>query len=351
MRDEDRARMWKDWSQPTGDSLESTANWYRWFAEECDGQSPLYASLSAAVAEDRLLLELIAGVGRRKRQPNLWFAATHYLAGTEEYPPDIVALRRMWRNRADEMLALVSTRSTQTNEVGRCATLLPALSLIEGPIALLEVGTSGGLCLLPDRYRYEYSDGVAVGDEMSPVRLRCEVRGTQPLPPVRVPEVVWRAGLDLAPIDITDDDAVAWLQACVWPDQPDRQERLAAAVDVARRDPPTVVVGDLVDDLADVAESAPDDATLVLFHSAVLPYVRLERQRNFASTVANFAARRPLVWLANEGPGVMEAIFEQPAPPAPKAPTFAVTRVSADTPERLALTHPHGAWLEWGAPA
>ena len=62
------------------------------------------------------------------------------------------------------------TRSTQTNEVGRCAALLPALTQLAvdapgaphgggRPLGLVEVGASAGLNLLVDRYGYEYEPG------------------------------------------------------------------------------------------------------------------------------------------------------------------------------------------------
>src|SRR5262245_14828251 len=50
-------------------------------------------------------------------------------------------------------------------------------------LALLEVGASAGLCLLLDRYAYEYEVGesqLTIGD--GPVRLRCAARGPVPIP-------------------------------------------------------------------------------------------------------------------------------------------------------------------------
>ena len=54
-----------------------------------------------------------------------------------------------------------------------------------------------------------------------------EARGPVPLPG-RVPDVAWRAGLDLNPLDVTSADDVRWLQCLLWPGETGRQERLAA---------------------------------------------------------------------------------------------------------------------------
>ena len=68
--------------------------------------------------------------------------------------------------RWSEVSATMRSRSTQTNEVGRCATLLPVLGGLEGPLALLEVGASAGLCLHPDRWSYRYLDDAgAISEE------------------------------------------------------------------------------------------------------------------------------------------------------------------------------------------
>src|SRR6266567_66998 len=96
------------------------------------------------------------------------------------------------------------SRTTQTNEPARCAVMLPLLAQLPQPLALLEVGASAGLCLLPDRYGYDY-DGYTLGS--GPPVLKTHVENDPPLPN-HLPEIVWRAGLDLDPIDVTDDDQI-----------------------------------------------------------------------------------------------------------------------------------------------
>ncbi len=105
------------------------------------------------------------------------------------------------------------TRRTQTNEPARCAVLLPALAQLPQPLALVEVGSSAGLTMLFDRYSYDYGGYRLAGSDPDAPVLRCEPRGPVPLPP-RIPEIAWRAGLDLNPLDVTSDDDVRWLS---WP--------------------------------------------------------------------------------------------------------------------------------------
>ena len=59
----------------------------------------------------------------------------------------------------------------------------------------------------------------------------------------------------------------------MWPGERDRIGPLRAAIAVARADPPHVVEGDLRRDLPALAHEAPANATLVVFHTAVLGYV------------------------------------------------------------------------------
>ncbi|HLJ69185.1 MAG TPA: DUF2332 domain-containing protein [Chloroflexota bacterium] len=313
----------------------STAERYRTFSRvEARGSSPLYVALAAGVSDDPAVLALLEQVPRPKRQPNLLFASVLYLGGIQ---PDYPSFRRFVLAHRDEIRTLLLSKSTQTNEVGRCATLLTLLARLPGPLALLEVGASAGLCLLPDRYAYRYNEGELLGDPASPVRLSCRTRGLVPIPRA-VPEVVWRRGIDLHPIDVRDEAAVRWLECCVWPDQPERLARLRAAVAVAREEPPMVVTGDLLESVVDVAASAPADATLVVFHSAVLNYLTAEDRRAFAGLMSG----RPWVWISNEGRGVVETLRLPRELPDPNCFVMGLGATEA-----VAFTHPHGRWVEW----
>jgi len=309
-----------------------TAENYREWAQQARGRSPAYDLLATLVAGDGTILRFLDTLPPHKRQPNLLFAAARYLLGA---PPDITTLRALVREDPAALAEVMLARRTQTNEPARCATLLPALAQLAPPLALIEVGASAGLTLLFDRYSYDYAGHLIAGSDPDAPTLRCAPRGPVPLPE-RLPAIAWRAGLDLNPLDVTDDDDVRWLSCLVWPGEEDRQERLAAAVAAARRDPPAVHRGDLLTDLPALAAQAPAGATLVIFHSAVLPYVTPENRGRFIDTVRELRA----VWLSNEAPGVVPGIS---APRCPGGP-FLLIRDGA-TP--LAYTDGHGAWVRW----
>lgn len=323
--------------------LEAVRRRYLDFAEkECSGYSPLYERLARGVAEHESITQFVAE--RRVTQPNLLFAAVQFLVGADRMPAGATELAAVLVARGPQVAELMDRRRTQTNEVGRCAVLLPALP--KGPLALVEVGASAGLCLLLDRYFYDYG-GVQLGDSASPVRLACSVDGD--LPAVSAPEVVWRRGLDIEPVDVFDGDATRWLSACVWADHAQRRQRLEAALELARADPPVVVRGDLVEGLEPLTREAPADACLVVLQSAVFPYLSEDRRVAFAAALAKASDARAVVWISNEAPGLVAGL-EPPSPP--KGPSrFVLARTTferrASTSEILALAHPHGDALSW----
>ena len=167
----------------------------------------------------------------------------------------------------------------------------------------------------------------------------CRASASTPLP-TRGLDIVWRAGLDLEPIDIRDPEQTAWLEALVWPGEGNRLALLHAAIEIAREDPPPLVRGDLRHDLAALAAGAPADATLVIFHTAVLAYVPDPADRAaFARTIGGLDA----VWIANEAPGLLEGA-ERPAHPWPAG--FDPLMLSLDK-RPIAWTDPHGTRIDW----
>ncbi|MET8973414.1 DUF2332 domain-containing protein [Streptomyces hydrogenans] len=313
------------------------ARYQRFAAREARGHSPSYERLAGGVADDPGLLALIDGLPDERRQPNLLLAAVRFLDGP--VGGDYAAFREWtvthWTRVRDTMLE----RRTQTNEPARCAVLLPLLARLPQPLALIEVGASAGLCLYPDRYGYRYDGGPVFGDTASPVVLDCATTGPVPLPQ-RLPEVVWRAGVDLNPLDVADPQDVRWLECLVWPEQHERLARLRNAVRVASAEPPTLVRGDLDATIRDLVAAAPAGATPVVLHSAVLAYLPPEKRESFAATMRDLACP----WISNEAPGVLPAVDHR-LPPLPDADTLLFTLALNERP--LARTGPHGQSLEW----
>ena len=250
--------------------FQPVAESYAAFAVEAV-DSPCFRDWATSVAGDAEVQALIATLPPIKQQANLVFAAARWHGVPA--PGPYAALRAALLDDWDTIRGTVLARSTQTNEVGRLATLVPVFAGLDGPLALIEVGASAGLCLYPDRWGYAWTfpDGRTVTAGPEP-RLACEVTGEPPLP-AEPPEVAWRAGIDLHPLDVTDPDAMAWLQTLVWPEQVARRDRLAAAIEVARAEPPYLREGDLLDALPALLDEVPAGTTPVVFHSAVIAYL------------------------------------------------------------------------------
>ncbi|GAA1425797.1 DUF2332 domain-containing protein [Agrococcus citreus] len=322
--------------QDVTDDRSVARSYERWASAEADDRSPRYAEWARGVASDPALCAAIAELEPVKRQPNLLFAAARF-EGVPVAP--WTEVRDMIAGAWERIRATMLARMTQTNEARRMATMLPAIAHVRGPIALVEVGASAGLCLSPDRWRYRFGPGKYVGDAALPL-LETQASPSTPLPE-RTPTIAWRAGLDLQPLDPGDPDTRAWLEALVWPDATGgvdgaRVDRLRTALAIARREPARVRHGDLTTDTRALVEEAAEHApTVVVWHSAVLPYVPAFERATFADLMAEL----PVTWIANEG-----ATLEI-GPPAPWAePGDFVLRRDA---EPVAITDPHGASITW----
>lgn len=332
------------------EDLAQVREFYQHFAQvEAPGHSELYAQWAAAVADDDETLALLMEVPAQKRQPNLLFAA----ARVHEVPlAQWAQARKVLFQRWDAVRKTMLARRTQTNEAGRIAVLNYAFSRIaaetDRPLALIEVGCAAGLCLYPDawpiRYRTTDHDAAALttsgqlapsGPLASAVELVCELDGVQP--PARLPEVAWRAGIDLNPLDLTEDANIQWLQALIWPGMEYRLERITAGAELVAADPPQLFTGDLNETLPGVLAQVPEGTQPVVFHSAVLAYLSREDRARFVEQVSASKAR----WVSNEGLGVLPEIRDKLPGEDPNRSGF----ILALDGEPLARTGPHGQYL------
>lgn len=320
------------------------ARQYRDFAEYAHDESRCFEEWGLGVAVDPDVLAWIGGLPPLKQQPNLVFAAARWHGVPAPGPYD--GLRTALLADDGAIRSTILSRSTQTNEVGRLATLTPVFATIQKqagrPLALVEVGASAGLCLYPDRYGYEWSSGSGAvrTPTQGPLTLRCEVTGTAPLPD-RSPWVSWRGGLDLNPLDVADADAMAWLANLVWPEQDDRRRRLETAVAIARTDPPVLVKGDLLTDLPPLLGAAARHGEVVVFHSAVIAYLEPRDRERFHLMMTELVGDGACRWVSNEAPGVLPAVTATGAEPP-------VGRFVLGLDGRaVAWTHGHGRSMTW----
>jgi hypothetical protein len=332
------------------------------FAESASPRAPLYVRLAGAIAADPELPALLLLAPPTQRQPVLLLACVHALlldGGDHElarfYPnltahPDpgdpMPAFRAFCRSHADELGELLATRSTQTNEIGRCSLLLPVLGLLSdevGALAHLDVGASAGLNLLFDRYEYVYEPGGRVGGP-SAVHLECGTRGAVPVP-TSMPAVVRRCGLDRSPVDVHDPIQRRWLEACVWPDQTDRFERLRAALEIAAREDVDLRSGDAVTDTAAIATSF--DAHPVVTNTWVLNYLTADDRRAYVAALDALGAQRDISWIFVEMPLLVPELPVRDPAQSDSVLVLVRWRGGTRTVDHLGVAHPHGYWLHW----
>jgi hypothetical protein len=189
------------------------------------------------------LLGALHRIVLRGDEPEL--AAFYPTAGGTRSPSDVWPVaHEVLQARAAELAQALAV-APQTNEPGRSAALLVGiLDAVRhsglSRVRLLEVGASGGLNLLLDRFRFEGTDW-SHGPAGSPLVLRDPVVG-----PARLPLPEWslvdRRGCDLAPVDVSTAQGRLHLESFVWPDHVGRFRRLAAALRVVADGGPVPVV-------------------------------------------------------------------------------------------------------------
>jgi hypothetical protein len=323
----------------TNTTYDALARRFQRFAEaECRGVSALYEHLALSIVADHEMLALAAHAAQGQPVPNLLLAAVHFLLlkgqvdPLAQFYPNLTpaaaapeaaypAFRAFCLAHDDAIRHLLATRRVQTNEVGRCAYLLPAFTLVatvahERPLALIEVGTSAGLNLLWDQYGYRYGPDTQYGAPRSPVQITCTLRGdiSPPLPD-HMPAVAFRVGIDLHVVDIHDDEEALWLQALVGPDRPERARLLHNAIEIARHNPPTLLAGDGISLLPEVLRTVPEDTAVCVFHTHTINQFSAGDRDRLSAVLAAHGARHELYRLSAEGVRLSGERMNAPSPP------------------------------------
>jgi hypothetical protein len=233
------------------------------------------------------------------RAPLQLFGGLHYLvlsgrASWDDVPAAVGDERTF-------LLEWLATERVQTNEVARCWWLVPCFLEVARSSGLdvfdcVELGCSGGLNLLWDRYGYEYEHGSFPGDLV----LRGRERTPVPLSPM--PTVRSRVGLDAAPPDLRTDEGVRLLKSFVWADQAGPLALIDRAVAVWRRDPPPIVTGDLLEELPALLARRRDDALPLVWETAALDYLPRARQAEVHGLPEDARAGGPLAFVETSQP-------------------------------------------------
>lgn len=341
-------------------TTEETIAAFDWFADWAEGTVPLYHRLAQAVVEDERLLDMAGEAAEGQPPPNLLFAAVHSLlldgvdhdlrqfyascttdsidpADQDPFPP----FRDFCLEHEESIRELVGSRRVQTNAVGRSAILFPSFRhVVDEPtesLGLVEIGTSAGLNLAWDRFRYEYGGLGTYGNPGSPVTIETAVQGERE-PPLweHQPRVTHRVGIDVNPLDVTDPEDAQWLRALVMPDQEWRFDRLDAALTHVADDPPTVREGDALEVLPEMLGAVPADVTCCVFSTLVLYQLDDGDVDRLRAILREASAERPIHWLSDD-----LTTDEH------KAYRHAVLQDGTIEAHHLANYKSHGEWIEW----
>jgi hypothetical protein len=160
-----------------------------------------------------------------------------------------------------------------------------------------------------------------------------------------MPEVVERRGLDRRPVDVRDPEQARWLEACVWPDQTDRFDRLRAALAIARREAPEIHTGDAVAGTPALVRSAT--AHPVVTNTWVLNYLAGDERRAYLAMLERCGAERDLSWVFAESPVLVPELPVADRRETASSLVLVRWRRGRRSVDHLARCHPHGYWIQW----
>jgi hypothetical protein len=322
-------------------------------------KAPFFAALCDAVGEDEELQRMALNT-RPGQPPTQFIAAVQFLLmrgaahdlrnhfpslnGGKTLAGDPIPLfKDFCLTHRDEIVELINTRATNTNEIARSAGLNAAFRTLAAqapaPLHLVEIGPSAGFNLLWDRYQIKYMrDGHSYTTETPDPLLTVETELKQGgIPPLGTPpKIASRVGLELNPVNLDNEEERDWLRAVVHADHLARHERIVKVLALKANERPEIRGGDALKLLPQALSEIPDNGTVCVYHTFAVYQFSPEMQQTLEDIFITASAVRPIWRLSNEwGPNA-------------KCPlTLMRYERGSLTQQTLAYCDIHGSWIEW----
>jgi len=176
-----------------------------------------------------------------------------------------------------------------------------------------------------------------------------------------LPPIAERAGIEIAPVDLQNHAARAWLLACA-PPEASALARLAAAIEVSRQHPADIVAGEVTQVLPDVLDRFTPGRAAMVTDAYLAVFLPPQRRAELTRIMAQAGRARPVTWLSLDplvplGPSGRDSVQGLELPPwlvtdYQQHGVFAVLGArtfhrGSDTGRLLARSHPSGQWIEW----
>ena len=304
--------------------LSQLAQIFKTFARiESQAMSPFYSAMSERIWQDDEVLAIVANVSSGQPPPNMLFAAVLFLLNRganpellSQYPPNwspnksdstYTDFRALIIDESAEIISILRSRRVQSNVVRRSAVLALGLHHVrhaigDGPLVNIEIGCSLGLTLLWPNFHYDYGTGRSMGDQNSALRVTTELTG-ESLPPdfTQLPLVNESIGIEYDPVDATDPDAIAWLEALIWPNHEDNLRLSRAALELFHANPPTIHGGDASIIIPEVIAGLPTQSAVCVYHSHTWNQMDQPTRDRIDEHLKRESINRPVVRLSFEG--------------------------------------------------
>jgi hypothetical protein len=234
-------------------------------------------------------------------------------------------------------------RSTQTNEPGRSAVFQAVVAIVAQrgfpSINVVDVGTSAGINLHFDQFP------VRTTEDGNPLTLIC--RDETPVDRYLVlPDVRSRVGIDPSPLDLANAEDRLWLQACLWPEEPRRMERLQAIIEQRPSWPATTVLRGTAAERLDDAIALGDPSSLtVVLNSYVVAYFSETDQSSYFEDMTQRCANGNVAWISLESPFMVNwPVSSRSSEGAKTGATQVLVAPPGGAPTDWGWCHHHGLW-------